>query len=1085
MPSCSRKFCTGLFSLLVVLSAVPLSADTFTAFGPKTYVRLSGTPVTVTDNFSILNPSTQYTLVVTNNGITNGIITINGVQVAVESDFTNNPTGFQKSITLKSSDQIGVRLFAPVGGSIIVEIMGAVGTATATHFTLAAPASATSGVAFSFTVTAQDQFNNPATGYSGTVHFSSSDGAATLPVDSTLSSGTGTFSATLKTAGSQTLTATDTVTASITGTSGAITVSPAAATHFTLAAPASATSGVAFSFTVTAQDQFNNTVTGYSGTVHFSSSDGAATLPVDSTLSSGTGTFSATLKTAGSRTITATDTVSSSITGTSGAITVSPAAATHFTLAAPASATSGVAFSFTVTAQDQFNNTATGYSGTVHFSSSDGAATLPVDSTLSSGTGTFSATLKTAGSRTITATDTVSSSITGTSGAITASPAAATHFTLAAPASATSGVAFSFTVTAQDQFNNTATGYSGTVHFSSSDGAATLPVDSTLSSGTGTFSATLKTAGSQTLTATDTVTASITGSATIGVNAGGATHFSVSAPSSATAGTAFSFTVAALDASNNPVTGYTGTVHFTSSDAQAALPGNYTFTAGDAGTHTFSATLKTAGTQSITATDTASGTITGSQTGIVVNSAPLTSIIVTPANSSAMIGTTVPFTATGVYLDNSTQNLTNSVTWAATNLSQLNSYKQTNLVSDTQGLAPVVDPKLINPWGVAFLPGGPFWVADNGSGFATLYNQSGAIQGSYAIPGPNGSSAPTGIVANTEGGTILGWNGGSAAVLALDNSASGAVYKGLALIQKGSSQFLLATNFNSGNVDIFDTTFKPATFTGTFTDPNLPAGYAPFGIEVINGQVVVTYALQDATKKQAVRQAGAGYVDLFDTDGNLVRRVVSQGNLNAPWGVTLSPLSFGAFGGDLLVGNFGDGTINAYNFTTGAFIGQMQDENGAALINAALWALKWGGGGASGDPNTLYITAGLGHGKHGLFSAISPNPSVASINSAGTATALTTGTSTISATLGNISGSTTLTVTPALLLSIAVLPANPSVAAGNTEQSIALGTFSDNSTEILTNGVTWASSITATAGVDSTGLASAVQAGTTSISATI
>src|SRR6266566_886369 len=725
MPSCSRKFCTGLFSLLVVLSAVPLSADTFTAFGPKTYVRLSGTPVTVTDNFSILNPSTQYTLVVTNNGITNGIITINGVQVAVESDFTNNPTGFQKSITLKSSDQIGVRLFAPVGGSIIVEIMGAVGTATATHFTLAAPASATSGVAFSFTVTAQDQFNN--------------------------------------------------------------------------------------------------TVTGYSGTVHFSSSDGAATLPADSTLSNGTGTFSATLKTAGSRTITATDTVSSSITGTSGAITASPAAATHFTLAAPASATSGVAFSFTVTAQDQFNNPATGYSGTVHFSSSDGAATLPVDSTLSSGTGTFSATLKTAGSRTIAATDTVSSSITGTSGAITVSPAAATHFTLAAPASATSGVAFSFTVTAQDQFNNPATGYSGTVHFSSSDGQGVLPADSTLSSGTGTFSATLKTAGSRTLTATDTVTASITGSATIGVNAGGATHFTLAAPASATSGVAFSFTVTAQDQFNNAATGYSGTVQFTSSDAQAALPGNYTFTAGDAGTHTFSATLKTAGTQSITATDTASGTITGSQTGIVVNSAPLTSIIVTPANSSAMIGNTVPFTATGVYLDNSTQNLTNSVTWAATNLGQLNSYKQTNLVSDTQGLAPVVDPKLINPWGVAFLPGGPFWVADNGSGFATLYNQSGAIQGSYAIPGPNGSSAPTGIVANTgggflingassqfifdtEGGTILGWNGGSAAVLALDNSASGAVYKGLALIQKGSSQFLLATNFNSGNVDIFDTT---------------------------------------------------------------------------------------------------------------------------------------------------------------------------------------------------------------------------------------------------------------------------------------
>src|SRR5207245_705780 len=213
------------------------------------------------------------------------------------------------------------------------------------------------------------------------------------------------------------------------------------------------------------------------------------------------------------------------------------------------------AFSFTLAAQDATKNPTVTYGDTLPLSISDGDATLPADSTLSSGTGTFSATLKTAGSRTITATDTVSSSITGTSGAITVSPAAATHFTLAAPASATSGVAFSFTVTAQDQFNNPATGYAGTVHFTSSDGAATLPVDSTLSSGTGTFSATLKTAGSQTLTATDTVTASITGSATIGVNAGGATHFTVSAPSSATAGAAFSFTVAALDASNNPATG--------------------------------------------------------------------------------------------------------------------------------------------------------------------------------------------------------------------------------------------------------------------------------------------------------------------------------------------------------------------------------------------------------------------------------------------------------------------------------------------------------------------------------------------------
>jgi hypothetical protein len=200
--------------------------------------------------------------------------------------------------------------------------------------------------------------------------------------------------------------------------------------------------------------------------------------------------------------------------------TVSAAAATHFSVSAPASATAGSAFNFTVTAQDQFNNTATGYAGTVHFTSSDGQAVLPANSTLTNGSGTFSATLKTVGNQTITATDTVTSSITGTSNTITVSAAAATHFSVSAPASATAGTAFNFTVTAQDQFNNTATGYAGTVHFTSSDGQAVLPANSTLTNGTGTFSATLKTVGNQTITATDTTTSSITGTSnTIAVSA--------------------------------------------------------------------------------------------------------------------------------------------------------------------------------------------------------------------------------------------------------------------------------------------------------------------------------------------------------------------------------------------------------------------------------------------------------------------------------------------------------------------------------------------------------------------------------------
>jgi autotransporter-associated beta strand protein len=288
----------------------------------------------------------------------------------------------------------------------------------ATHFLIGAPASATAGSAFSFTVTALDQFNNTATGYAGTVHFTSTDGSAVLPANSTLTSGVGTFSTTLRTAGNQTLTAADTVSGSITGSSGTIALSGGSATHFSVSAPASATAGTAFSFTVTALDQFNNTATSYAGTAYFTSTDGSAVLPANSTLTNGTGTFSATLRTAGNQTLTATDTVSGSITGSSGTIAVNAAAATHFSVSAPASATAGTAFSFTATALDQFNNTATSYAGTVHVTSTDGGAVLPANSTLTSGVGTFSATLNTSGDQTITATDTVNSSITGTSNTI-------------------------------------------------------------------------------------------------------------------------------------------------------------------------------------------------------------------------------------------------------------------------------------------------------------------------------------------------------------------------------------------------------------------------------------------------------------------------------------------------------------------------------------------------------------------------------------------------------------------------------------------------------------------------------------------
>jgi uncharacterized protein (TIGR03118 family) len=322
---------------------------------------------------------------------------------------------------------------------------------------------------------------------------------------------------------------------------------------------------------------------------------------------------------------------------------------------------------------------------------------------------------------------------------------------------------------------------------------------------------------------------------------------------------------------------------------------------------------------------------------------------------------------------------------------QTNSYQQTNLVSDISGMASHTDPKLVNPWGISFFPGQPFWVADNNSGFSTLYDATGASQQpTVMIPPPAGGAGPatpTGTVTNsssgfvvgsgpslflfdTEDGTISGWNGtGTNAILAVDHSSMGAVYKGLAMINHNSADFLLATNFNSGQVEVFDSNFHSAALTGTFTDPSLPAGYAPFGIQLIGTQVYVTYALQDAAKHDPISAAGNGFVSIFNTDGTFVKRFASNGTLNSPWGVVMTPASFGAFSNDILVGNFGDGTINAFDPATGNFLGQMNGANGTPLTNSGLWALVFGAGG-TGNPDTMYFTAGLAGETHGLFGAI-------------------------------------------------------------------------------------------------------------------
>src|SRR5580693_3366880 len=307
-------------------------------------------------------------------------------------------------------------------------------------------------------------------------------------------------------------------------------------------------------------------------------------------------------------------------------------------------------------------------------------------------------------------------------------------------------------------------------------------------------------------------------------------------------------------------------------------------------------------------------------------------------------------------------------------------YSQANLVSNVAGVATTTDSQLLNPWGISVIPGQDFWIADNNGGVSTLYDQNGnkdtglIVTIPVATRNPNGNCSPgcpTGTVANasgsyfsggsfifdTEDGLLVYWNGSSnTAIIGKDNSASGAVYKGLALL--GTN--LLAANFNSGKIDVFDRNFNLTSLAGLFTDPNLPAGFAPHGIHVIGNQIYVAYAMQDTLKHDSVPGAGAGQVDIFDTNGNFVSRFVAAGannNLNAPWGVVAAPSTFGTFAGDILVGNFGDGTISAFD-TTGKFIGQLTNSSGTVLVNPGLWDLVFGAGGASGDAGTLYITAG-------------------------------------------------------------------------------------------------------------------------------
>ncbi|MDR5778667.1 TIGR03118 family protein [Caballeronia sp. LZ065] len=324
-------------------------------------------------------------------------------------------------------------------------------------------------------------------------------------------------------------------------------------------------------------------------------------------------------------------------------------------------------------------------------------------------------------------------------------------------------------------------------------------------------------------------------------------------------------------------------------------------------------------------------------------------------------------------------------------------FKASIVVSDGAIAAPHTDPNLKNSWGVAFNPNGFVWVANNGTQTATLYDGNGVVQSLVvSIPATaNGPANPTGIVFNKgpdltlsragksgvaaflfagEGGSITAWAPAvdtTHAFTVVDSSASGAIYKGLALgtLPSGGHR-LYATDFHNNRVDVFDGAFNRIAVPGGFADTQIPAGFAPFGIQTIGAKIFVTYAKQDADAEDDVPGAGQGFVDVFDLDGNLTQRFAANGPLNAPWGLAQAPGNFGTYSNTILVGNFGDGTINAFNPTTGAFVGQLMNTDGTPLVQRGLWGIAFGNNLSAQPSNTLFFAAGPNFEADGAYGRI-------------------------------------------------------------------------------------------------------------------
>jgi len=335
---------------------------------------------------------------------------------------------------------------------------------------------------------------------------------------------------------------------------------------------------------------------------------------------------------------------------------------------------------------------------------------------------------------------------------------------------------------------------------------------------------------------------------------------------------------------------------------------------------------------------------------------------------------------------------------AAPPSSQATPVSVTNLVTDDQAANPakITDPGLVNGWGLSYSPTGPFWVSSNGAGTSTLYHVDPATQATtklgltVAIPG---AGSVTGQVFNpggagqfngdpflfvSEDGTVSGWRG------ALGTSAEalvsvGGIYKGAALATIGGNSYLYGADFGRGTIDVFKGNAGAANLTGSFTDPTLPSGYVPFNVQNLAGSLFVTYALREGSSTDETAGAGFGFVDRYDLQGNLLGRVASGGVLDAPWGLAIAPSSFGALAGALLVGNFGDGHISAYDLATDSFMGQLTTGNGQALAIDGLWGLGVGNDGGAGSSQSLYFTAGPGDESHGLFGVMQAVPETNSV----------------------------------------------------------------------------------------------------------